>query len=309
MKPVQVLDLRDSGWVDGPGRTVLDTASHIDRERCEIVVTGFIDERNSSNEYVEEARSRSLRVEVIREKRALDLSVIRQVFEIVRRNSIDLIHTHDFRSNVLGLYCAKRLGLPVVTTCHGWIANDIKGRAYSAIDQRLLRYFDRVVVVSKVMKDRLVARGLSESVIAVVQNALIVGNFEPSAENHAFREELGLSPSTRIISNIGRLSPEKGQHQFILAAKELVKEFEDVQFVLVGTGKDEGFLREIVRANDLSDHVSFVGYRKDMTSIYSSTDLVVQSSSTEGMPNVILEALLMETPVVATRCGWNERSP
>ena len=303
MKPIQVLDLRDSGWVDGPGRTVLDTASHIDRERCEIVVTGFIDEHDSGNEYVEEARRRNLRVEVIREKGAFDLTLIRQVSDIVRKNSIDLIHTHDFRSNVLGLYCAKRLGLPVVTTCHGWIANDIKGKLYTATDRFLLRFFNHVIVVSNIMKDHLVARGLPEPVISVVQNALVVDNFEPSAEDQAFRKELGLSPSTRMITNIGRLSPEKGQRQFILAARELIKDFKDVHFVLVGTGEDEGFLRDIVRLNDLSDHVSFVGYRKDMTSIYSSTDLVVQSSWTEGMPNVILEALLMETPVVATDVG------
>ena len=302
-QPIRILDLRSSGWVDGPGRTVLDTASSINRAHCEIIVGGFVDNHESGGKYVQEAKRRGLKVETIREKSSFDTYVVEQIVSIVRQHSIDMIHTHDFRSNVYGFYCAKRLGLSIVTTCHGWIANDLRGKVYTAIDRILLRYFDHVIVVSRVMKDRLARRGLNETKITVVQNALVVEDYRPCRSNQVFREELGLQPSTMIISNIGRLSPEKGQRQFLLAAQELTKVFRDVHFVLVGHGEDESSLRGLVSSCDLSACVSLVGYRDDMVSVYDSTDLVVQSSSTEGMPNVILEALLMETPVVATDVG------
>ena len=79
--------------------------------------------------------------------------------------------------------------------------------------------------------------------------------------------------------------------------------YDDVAFLLIGIGEDERQIRQSVEKRGLTEHVHFVGYQTDMAAVYDSTDLVVQSSSTEGMPNVVLEALLMETPVVATNVG------
>lgn len=302
-KPIRVLDLRDSPWVDGPGRTVLDTASAIDSSRCQLVVVAYTGKGSGENDYILEARRRELCVETVVEAGAFDPRIIGQLIELIDGYSVDILHTHDFRSNVLGLYCAKRSRIPIIATCHGWIANDLKGRVYTAIDKRILRMFDKLVVVSNIMKDQLVSDGISAMNIDVVPNALIVEDFQPDNENRAFRQELGIGKSTKVISNIGRLSSEKGQRLFLSAAKEVVKICDDVCFVLVGIGADEESLRDLVDAQGLAEYVYFVGYREDMTAVYDSTDLVVQSSSTEGMPNVMLEALLMETPVVATDVG------
>ena len=72
---------------------------------------------------------------------------------------------------------------------------------------------------------------------------------------------------------------------------------------IVGKGPEEASIRGVCNDLGLNDNVRFVGFRSDMPAIYNSVDLVVQSSFTEGMPNVVLEALLMETPVVATSVG------
>lgn len=302
-RPLRILDLRDSPWVDGPGRTILQSASMADESRCEIIIGAFNSAGNSGNAYLQEALDRKLEVVPILERSAFDRNVLNQISDAIQRMSIDIVHTHDFRSDIFGLWCAKKARVPVVSTCHGWIANNLKGRIYTAIDRFSLRFFDRVITVSEKMRGQLTGYGVSEKKIKVIQNALIIDQYEPNKGDQSFREELGIAAETRIIANIGRLSPEKGQEIFLYAARELLQSEDNLCFLLIGIGPQQDFLESLVKNLGISDHVKFVGYRSDMNRIYNSLDLVVQSSITEGMPNVILESLLMKVPVVATDVG------
>lgn len=305
-RPRRVLDLRDSPWVDGPGRTILDTAAMVDAQRYRIVVGAFSGTTHGEHAYLTEARRRELPTYAIGESRALDPDVLRQILSWCRDNAIDIIHTHDFRSDLYGLVAAKRLGIPVVSTCHGWIANDLKGRIYTQVDKLLLRFFDRIIVVSARMQAHLQRRGIAARRIATVQNALVVENYRPDRADRSVREALGIPARHRLVGNIGRLSPEKCQDLFLRAAADIVRGDPDVSFVLIGIGPEEARLRALAQELGIADHVIFAGYRSDMQRVYNSLDLVVQSSSTEGMPNVVLEALLMRVPVVATDVGGTD---
>lgn len=299
----RVLDLRDSPWVDGPGRTILDTASMVDPQRYRIVVGAFSGERHGEHAYLTEALRRDLETYPIAERRALDPEVLRQIMRWCRSNAIDIIHTHDFRSDLYGLAAARRLGIPAVSTCHGWIANNLKGRIYTSVDKFLLRFFDRVIVVSARMQAHLRSRGIPAHKIALIQNALIVEQYRPERSDRTLQAEWGIPAHHKVVGKIGRLSPEKCQDLFLRAAAELVRHDPAVSFVLIGIGPEEERLRRLADELGIADRVVFAGYRSDMQRVYNSLDLVVQSSSTEGMPNVILEALLMRVPVVATDVG------
>ena len=299
----RVLDLRDSPWVDGPGRTILDTASMVDPKRYRIVIGAFSGDRHGEHAYLTEAVRRGLEIYPITERRALDPGVLRQIVGWCEHNAIDIIHTHDFRSDLYGLIAARRLGIPVVSTCHGWIANNLKGRVYTVIDKFLLRFFDRTIVVSARMYAHLSAQGIPARKLAVIQNALILEHYRPDRSDRSVQAELGIPAHHKLVGNIGRLSPEKCQDLFLHAAAEIIPEMKDVSFVLIGIGPEEDRLRCLAMELGIADHVIFAGYRGDMQRVYNSLDLVVQSSRTEGMPNVVLEALLMRVPVVATDVG------
>ena len=299
----RVLDLRDSPWVDGPGRTILDTASMVDRARYRVVVGAFSGARHGEHAYLAEAVRRGLETHAIAERRALDPQVLRQILRWCRAHAIDAIHTHDFRSDLYGLVAARRLGIPAVSTCHGWIANDLKGRAYTVVDKFLLRHFDRVIVVSARMQDHLRKQGVPAAKIALIRNALIVENYKPVRGDRSAQAEWGIPAHHRVVGKIGRLSPEKCQDLFLRAAAEVVRHIADVSFVLIGVGPEEDRLRRMAIELGIADRVVFAGYRSDMQRVYNSLDLVVQASSTEGMPNVVLEALVMRVPVVATDVG------
>lgn len=302
-KKITILDLRDSPWVDGPGRTTLESAVRVDREKYHIIVAGFSGGAQKTGEYLREAERRGLTVARLEESGAFDPAVITQVLRLIDLHAVDIIHTHEFRSNVIGLVCARLRRLPVLATCHGWIANSAKGKIRVFLDRLALYFFDHIIVVSKKLQAQLNRQGIGLARISALPNAVAFENFVRVPGENRFRDELGVQSSTALIANIGRLSPEKGQFEFIRTASAVLRDYPDVRFILIGIGPDQSRLEQLVNEYGIADKVIFCGYRSDMPSIYSSLDLVVQSSFTEGMPNVILEAAAMEIPVIATQVG------
>lgn len=302
-RKINILDLRDSPWVDGPGRTILDCASSLEGVQYHFVIGTFSGEHRQNNAYADEAGRRGLSVVTIEERGAFDWRIIGSILTLIEKYNIDVIHTHDFRTDIFGFICAKIKRVRIVSTVHGWIANDLKGKIYTRIDKFILRFFDKIVSVSSRTRSLLKAAGISGECSVVINNALIVDNYTVDRSNASFRKKLGLDEADIIIANIGRLSPEKGQKEFLQAARKLRALHDNVKFVLIGIGPDDKTLQDYVKKNGIADIVVFAGYCSDMVSAYNSVDLVVQSSFTEGMPNVVLESLLMTVPVIATDVG------
>lgn len=301
-RPATILDLRDSPWVDGPGRTILDCAETIDANSFRIIVGTFDGGNSGGTAYEFEARRLGLEAVRIRERRSLDLNVLRQVIEIGRQYDARLIHSHDFRSDFVGFLAAKSLRIPHIATVHGWIANSLSGRLRSRLDKMILRRADHVISVSEETKRRLGAWATNKR-CSVIPNALRGENFQPNRGVGEFRAANGINEGEVVIANVGRLSPEKGQMQFLTAARELSHRHKALRFVLFGHGPDRSDLEQFVVKSGLESSVIFAGYRSDMHRVYNEIDLIVQSSFTEGMPNVVLEAAFMEVPVVATDVG------
>lgn len=299
--PVRVLHLRDSPWVDGPGRTILETASRIDPQRVEYHIGAFVAEPSAAHPLVDAARSRGLNVHPIPDHRRLSGELVDAVVELLDRLRIDVLHTSEFRSNVLGLLCRRQRAIRLVSTVHGWIANDLRGKVYALADRILLRRFDRVVLVSRALRRRLPKWWVPDRRVRVLHNALMVESYGQEVLSAARRVP---DPRSDIrLLNVGRLSPEKGQDLLLRAVARLRAEYPDLGLAFAGVGPLEQELRRLTERLAIADRVTFLGYVSDMPALYAKTDLVVQSSFTEGLPNVMLETAYLSVPVVATAVG------
>jgi glycosyltransferase involved in cell wall biosynthesis len=105
------------------------------------------------------------------------------------------------------------------------------------------------------------------------------------------------------LLNVGRLSPEKGQALLLRAVAALASEFPGLKLAVAGIGPQEAELRRLAAELGIAARVEFLGYVADMPALYAAADLVVQSSYTEGLPNVMLEVAYLGVPVVATDVG------
>ena len=300
---INILELRDSPWLDGPGRTILETGSRINPLKYGYYIGAFCKRYEEDHPFVRAVQKQGLYVFRINESNRFDRSVIAQVRRLIEKEKIDIVHTHEVRSDIIGLIVGKLSGVPVMTTLHGWIDNGFRGKVLTRLDKCILRFFDHVISVSEKMKKQVLNYGVRQDKMTILHNALVLENYQPNSADKAFRRELEISDTTLLIGNIGRLSPEKGQLDFIKAAATVLKEHQNTKFVLIGKGDEEHQLRRLVKNLGIEKEIIFLGYRSDMFNVYNSLDLVVQSSYTEGMPNVILEALAMKVPVIATDVG------
>jgi glycosyltransferase involved in cell wall biosynthesis len=173
---------------------------------------------------------------------------------------------------------------------------------YNRLDAWLLRHADRVVVVSEATGRLIESTGVPRRIIRVIPNAIDATD-EVQTDGTNFRRQCGAGSNDLLIGVVGRLSPEKGQAVFLEAFTEVLKFVGTARAVLVGDGQDMTALKKLVLVKGLEDRVTFPGHQTDMPPIYAALDLVVIPSLSEGLPNVLLEAMAYRKSVVATRVG------
>ncbi len=304
MKPISILHLRDTYEIGGPGKTILETYRAIDRDRFRLHLGVFLrkGERDDSP-FITAARRLGIPVHCIEGIHQCDLRMIGRVNRIVREQHIDIVHAHETKSDVIAYLASRLQPVRIVTTLHGWIGNTLKDKALIALDKRITRGFDRVIAVSKRIEQELLEVGVARDKLRVLHNAIVVENYQRTGKRGVLQDIVGRRVESPVIASVGRLSAEKG-HADLIEAMALVKGAgHKVSLVLIGDGSERPKLVQQVAQHGLQDSVYFTGYVQSPQHLLEEVDLMVLPSHTEGLPNVALEALLMDVPVLATRVG------
>ena len=191
-----------------------------------------------------------------------------------------------------------------MTTVHGWgVKGSLKTNAYYLFDRFLLRYYDEVICVSKDLEARCLASGVAPERCWHVPNAIDTQEYRrgrPAAQAEA-RGELGVPPHRLVLGAVGRLSPEKAFDTLIGSVAELVSRGHDLELWIVGEGPERSRLESCIAASSAPDRVKLLGYRGNTIPYYEAMDLYALSSTREGLPNALLEAMAFGIPAVATR--------
>lgn len=231
--------------------------------------------------------------------------VIWGLYRIFRQQSFDLLHTHGYFADICALPIAKLNRIRWLSTCHGFISTDRKLRLYNRVDLWVLRLCDRVIAVSDGIYEVLKGHGIDEDKITVITNAVPI--LSPATEDKwdpcNFRQQHGISKEAFVFAYVGRLSEEKGLHYLLDAMAELTRSYNRVRLILVGDGSQRKMLEQRAVELNLKQHISFVGFQKDVLPWLSIADCFVLPSLTEGTPMVVLEAMAAGVPVIATRVG------
>jgi glycosyltransferase involved in cell wall biosynthesis len=135
----------------------------------------------------------------------------------------------------------------------------------------------------------------------VLENGIDLEEYRRRQDTAAAKSRLGLPPERLLVGAVGRLSPEKGFDLLIRAADRLLAEGLDLELWIVGEGDQKEALTELVRQLGRAERIRLPGYRSDLAGYYEAMDVLALSSYREGLPNVLLEAMALEVPVLATR--------
>jgi glycosyltransferase involved in cell wall biosynthesis len=218
---------------------------------------------------------------------------------LCRRGSVDVVHCHGYRADVIDSPAARSAGVPVVSTVHGFTGGGWKNAAYEWLQIRAFRRMDRVLAVSRPLVDVLERRGVRREAISLLPNAY--ASARPALEPAQARAALGLEGSGPVVGWIGRMSREKGPDVFVRAAEQST--VDGSRWAMVGDGPERPAAETAAGAIGARDRVRFLGMVPDAGTLVRAFDVLVLSSRTEGTPIVALEAMAAGVPVVATEVG------
>jgi glycosyltransferase involved in cell wall biosynthesis len=169
------------------------------------------------------------------------------------------------------------------------------------LDQLLFRLAKAVIVNSAAVGKRF-AWGRSDKILRI-HNGVNLSRFHPRQPPPGLRPSLGFPDNCRIVGSIGRFVHFKGYRHLIDAASLVHKTLPDVHWLLVGDGELRGELEQQARQLSLRDRIHFTGWREDTPDLLSLLDLFVLPSLAEHFGRVLIEAMAMAKPVIATRAG------
>ncbi len=245
-------------------------------------------------------------VTIIPKKGRYDLSIIWKVRSFLRQGQFDLIHTHLFTANLWGRLGCAFLGPAVISSMHSIasIEKSVLRQTEQFLDRLLVPMTDAVVCVTlQVMRTMSQVARLPRSKLVTINNGVEIPVDYDAMTKEDARSTLKVPKGLPILGIIGRFSKPKN-HQAFLESLVLVREkFPDLLVLIVGIGELEESIRKKVSELGLEESVLFMGSRRDVPVILKALDALVIPSLWEGLPIVLLEALVSGTPVIATRVG------
>ncbi|PYQ42804.1 MAG: hypothetical protein DMF77_11730 [Acidobacteria bacterium] len=287
----------------GAERVVAELARGLDRARFRPMVCCL----NFKGRLADELEAEGIPVVALDKKPKLDPGVVLKLVRLMRRERIDVVHTHLWTSSFWGRVAARIAGVPVVVvTEHNldlW-----RRRPHFLSDRLLARWTHRWIFVSREVeafyRKRLPDRARD---FTVVHNGVDLADIGPADATppERVREQMGLPPDRRVVGVVGRLEERKGHRFFLEAMRSLLDDGLAVVGLVVGEGKEMAALAARQEALGLEEGVKLVGYWADLRAALSVIDVFVLPSLMEGHPIALLEAMAAGKAVVATNVGGN----
>lgn len=300
-QPCRVLHVLDPGSAGGL-ETVVHALARGHADAGHRVIVAAVSDSEASYRFLDRFSGTRVRQECLavrgrgygRERAALAA--------VMRRHVPDVVHTHGARADVIDAGAARALGVPVVTTVHGFTDATLRTRAYRVAQCAALHRFDAVVAVSGALAHRL-APYVAGSRLHVIPNGYMPEGCP--ADRRIARSRVAVHDERFLIGWVGRLTPEKAPEVALRGFARLseVASRVGLELAFMGDGPERSRLERLARELNVSDSVRFHGLRADAPLLMSAFDVLILSSRTEGTPMVLLEAMAARTPIIATRVG------
>jgi glycosyltransferase involved in cell wall biosynthesis len=228
---------------------------------------------------------------------------LKDMLKIFIKFKPQIIHSHYIVPSIIINVFAKLFRVPTILHGRG---QDVNYYPYNSIKSKILlliagRLNNKIITVGKAMKNTCLRFKIKENKVRVIYNGLDFNFFNP-------KEKIKFSKNRQLeLLNVGRYHPRKGQHHLIEACKKLKDININFHLNLIGEGILRPTLTELIKKFELEDYVDLLGAvsHNSLPNYMKKADIFVFPSVTEGLPNVILEAMSMKLVLVLTKIGGN----
>ncbi|MCL2348645.1 MAG: glycosyltransferase [Planctomycetaceae bacterium] len=303
---MNILTLTASPFFGGPERQMIGLAETLRRLHPDVrsMIASF-SEKGNACPFLEKAAAAGFEAMELQNDFPHLLRAKKELQTLLRERQIDLILANGHKARCIAWLVARSGNVPVIGVSRGWTDENFKIRLYNRFDLFLLRRMRHIVSVSDGQAEKMKRFGIPGDRITVIRNSIRTDRFDEKPDI-SFRQTLEAMFPVKprfLLGAAGRLSPEKGFDVLIEAMKKLFERNIAAGLVIFG----DGFLRETLKnqakSSGVQNMVRFPGFTGELDRFLPNFDLFVQSSRTEGLPNVLLESMAAQTAVVATRVG------
>jgi glycosyltransferase involved in cell wall biosynthesis len=238
-----------------------------------------------------------------------DANMVRQIrrcAKYLRENDIEIIQTHDYYSNIFGMFAGTLARTPVRIAAKRDTGTKTSKQEF--IERRAYNLANAIVVNAEAVRNHIVKKGVSPDKINVIYNGLDLERLTVSGERsrkeilESFRLPTGKNLKfVTIVANMR--SDVKNHPMFLQAAKKVREKFENVRFILAGEGELTDRMKGLASEFGIEKDTFFIGRCENVAELLAVSDICVLSSKTEGFSNSILEYMAAAKPVVATDVG------
>jgi glycosyltransferase involved in cell wall biosynthesis len=317
MTPVRhrILFLNHVARVSGAERSLLDILRHLDRARFVGIVAA--PQGGELSALVEHADVPFHPLPLRRIRKSLNplqwttdlLNIARvttRLARLIRRQSIDLVHSNSSTAQLYGGMAARWCGVPCV-----WHNRDLVN--LGPLGRWLGRSSSCVIAISECVRRQAEGYAGGARKVKTIYNGIDLSAMTCRGDRLRIREELGIPPRALAFGMIGQQVPWKRHRVFIETAALLAATLPDARFVIAGDdrfGDHRTYQAELlahVTELGLDGKVLFTGYRPDIAPLLECLDVLIHPATREPLGRVILEAMAMDKPVVAVdACGPGE---
>jgi glycosyltransferase involved in cell wall biosynthesis len=297
-KKVKVLECIRQGKIGGGESHLLNLVEYLDRDRFEPVVLSFTD-----GPMIERLKQLGVETRVIYTEKPFDLRVWGQVKRWLEEQQVDLVHAHGTRAASNVMWAARKLGIPVVYTIHGWSFHpDQAGwlRGLRIAGERYITHRTAVNISVSEANKALGKQYIGGFRSAIVNYGIDQQRFSAAAVTKDVRAELGIGRETVLVLFIARFTLQKQPLAMIRAFAAAQPRVPGMQLVMVGDGELKEEAVRLSRETGMEGHIRFLGFRQDVPDVLKAADIYVLPSLWEGLPIGLLEAMSMGKAIIAT---------
>ena len=287
--------------IGGTEQQLLDFITDINRNRYDVIVCPLV----SGGGLFKEFERANISIVVVGRKHKYDPFILWRLIRIIKRERVDILHTFLYTANFWGRIAGQLAGVPIIIAGERGI-DAWKKKFHFFIDRILSSRTDLIITNAECIKDFYIHNAhINPDKFKVIRNGKKLDRFIVDVNKERKKSELKIPSDCSVVCTIGRLHPLKGC-QFLLQAAKIVLEYDkNVIFLIVGDGMMRNQLESLAEQLQIGDYVRFTGFRRDIGEILSITDVFAFPTLSEGLPNVLLEAMAMRKPIVATNIDGN----
>ncbi len=293
-KTINVLQFICPTGFYGAERWILALAKHVspNKIRCDLVVTA--ESGNQDLELSHQYKTLGLDAYEIPMRNKFDFSAIAKLVQLIREKQIDIIHTHGYKSDIMGVIAARKAGISCIATPHGFSdTKDVKLNLFIWAGCQALRFTAKVVPLSQQLLSDCKRIGVPTSKTLYIQNGVDLSEVEE------YKIPERMPDAEKRIGFVGQMIRRKNIFDLLDVFNALYAKHPGTRLILLGDGPQRKELEAYSKTLTSQSNIEFLGFRKDRLALLKSFDLFAMTSTLEGIPRCLMEAAAAQVPIAA----------